>query len=256
MKDQIRRALQDQLLAMADDEFLLSHRNSEWCGHAPILEEDIAFANLALDEMGHALIWYQLHSDLAGEDRETYPDELVYRREIAGFRNVLLVEQPNGDWAFSMLRQYLFDAAETVRLRALLESEYRPIAEAAEKIQREELYHLRHTSLWVERLGLGTEESNRRMQRALDEIWPLAHQMFQPLPEEALLVEAGLVPDAAEMKDAWIAIVQPHLEVSDLSIPGAGTIRPPAARDQHSEHLREILADLHSVARAYPMESW
>ena len=127
---------------LADDELILGQRDSEWTGHAPILEEDIAFSNIAQDELGHATIWYGLLSELTGEE----PNELVFFRDFDDFRNVTLVELPNGDWAFSMLRQYLFDAFEMVRLSQLLESLYRPVAEAAAKIRMEELYHYRHTS--------------------------------------------------------------------------------------------------------------
>ena len=122
--------LADRLLALADDELILAHRNSEWAGHAPVLEEDIAFANLALDEMGHAAIWYGLREALTGESA----DRLIFFRDAGAYRNAQLVELPRGDWAFAMLRQYLFDAAESVRLPQLANSAYRPLAEAAAKI--------------------------------------------------------------------------------------------------------------------------
>src|SRR5215471_16608308 len=141
-------ALPTYLLALADDELLLGHRDSEWTGHAPILEEDIAFANLAQDEIGHAALWYGLLRNLDGSD----PDRLIFFREPGAFRNAQLVELPKGDWAFSMLRQYLFDAAESVRLPLLAVSTHRPLAEAAAKIRPEELYHLRHTQAWIQRL--------------------------------------------------------------------------------------------------------
>ncbi len=255
MRQELRRALHDQLLAMADDEMVLAHRNSEWCGHAPILEEDIAFANIALDELGHAIVWYELASALLGENQDSSPDELVYWRETTEYRNVQLVEQPNGDWASSMLRQYLFDAAESVRLERLVGSKYLPLAQAASKIQMEEFYHLRHTSAWVERLGLGTEESNTRMQRALNEIWPLAQQVFEPLAQELLLVEAGCIPAAEEIKSAWEDLVRPHLLAADLIVP-EGLQRPTPGRDQHSEHLRDLLSELQHVARGYPNAKW
>src|SRR5262249_24761260 len=152
MKPPLRDVLADYLLALADDELILGHRDSEWCGHAPILEEDIAFANLALDEIGHARVWYGLLGDLLSKDPETYPDELVYRRDASEFRCAQFVELPKGDWAFSMLRQYLFDSIEAMRLEALTESSYQPLADAAAKMRPEEMYHLRHTSAWVRRL--------------------------------------------------------------------------------------------------------
>src|SRR5436190_23237046 len=145
-----------QLLGMADDEMVLGHRDSEWCGHAPILEEDIAFANLALDELGHAIIWYQLVADLMGKDPNVLPDELAYQRPAADFQNVRMVELPKGDWAFTLMRQYLFDTYEAVMLEKMAESQYEPLAGAAAKIRKEEIYHQRHSSAWVHRLGLGT----------------------------------------------------------------------------------------------------
>ncbi len=182
--DQLRNALSAQLLAWGDDEFILGHRDSEWCGHAPILEEDIAFANIALDELGHAQTWYILLAQLLEEDVGLYPDHLVYRRQAADFRNVQLVEFPNGDWAFSMLRQYLFDQMETIRLERLRNSRHRALAEAALKLGKEEIYHRRHSRAWVQRLGGGTQESHRRTQAALETLWPAASQLFNPLASE------------------------------------------------------------------------
>ena len=173
-------ALADYLLALADDELILGHRNSEWTGHAPILEEDIAFANLAQDEIGHARLWYGLVNDLGGPE----PDRLVFFRSAAEYRNAPILELPKGDWAFSMLRQYLFDVGEAQRLPLLAGSPHRPLAEAAAKIRTEEIYHLRHTHAWIERLAQGTQESHRRVQAALDLLWPFAVQLFQPLPGE------------------------------------------------------------------------
>jgi ring-1,2-phenylacetyl-CoA epoxidase subunit PaaC len=182
--------LADYVLALADDELVLAHRNSEWTGHAPILEEDIAFANLALDEMGHAQLWYQRVQDLTGQ----IPDALVFFRQAPEFRCAQLVELPKGDWALSMLRQYLFDAAEAVRLPALAESTWPPLAETAAKIRTEEIYHYRHSAAWVRRLGLGTDESHRRMQAALEGLWAYALQLCGPLPGDAEWAEAGLIP--------------------------------------------------------------
>ncbi|MCS6911212.1 MAG: phenylacetate-CoA oxygenase subunit PaaC, partial [Anaerolineales bacterium] len=148
---EIERALAEKLLALADDELILAHRNSEWTGHAPILEEDIALANIAQDELGHAMLYYELHCALAGGT----PDRLAFFREAADFRNVQLVELPKGDWAFTMLRQYLFDAYELALLAQLTHSAHRPLAEVAAKVRNEELYHYKHTGAWVRRLGLG-----------------------------------------------------------------------------------------------------
>jgi len=237
-------ALSAQLLALADDELILGHRDSEWTGHAPILEEDIAFANIAQDEIGHASLWYGLLRDLDGHD----PDRLVFFREPAEYRNVQMVELPRGDWAFSMLRQYLFDAAEAQRLPLLAADGYRPLAETAAKILTEEIYHLRHTQAWIERLAQGTQESHRRVQAALDLLWPYALQLFQPLPGEAKLAPRQIVPEAGVVRQAWLQAVVPFLSGVGLAVPEPA--EPAAAsREAHTPHLADLLADMQSVAR-------
>jgi len=239
---------------MGDDELILGQRDSEWCGHAPILEEDIAFANLALDETGHAAIWYGLLAELDGEDLTTYPDRLIYTRPPEAYLNVQMVELPKGDWAFSMLRQFLFDATENTRLAALKGSSLPALQEAAEKIHREELYHLRHTRLWVERLSLGTEESHARMQAALDVLWPLAGQLFTPAEGELLLVQAGYLPESIGIRSAWLDQVEPFLERCLLTLPAA--VLDQFQRHEHTPHLRVLLSELQSVARMEPGAEW
>ena len=241
-----------RLLALADDELILAHRNSEWAGHAPILEEDIAFANLALDEMGHAALWYGLREALTGESA----DRLIFFRDAGGYRNVQLVELPRGDWAFSMLRQYLFDAAESVTLPQLAASSYRPLAEAAAKIATEERYHLRHTSLWLRRLGLGTAESHARLQAALDVLWPYARQLFVPLPGDVALVAAEIVPNAAALHREWEGLARPFLADCGLTLPDDALPRRDIARTEHTEHLMTLLAEMQSVARLDPAAEW
>jgi ring-1,2-phenylacetyl-CoA epoxidase subunit PaaC len=238
------QALAAQLLAMADDELILGHRGSEWTGHAPILEEDIAFSNIAQDEIGHANIWYTLLQDLTGD----VPDHLVFFRGPSEYRNVQMVELPRGDWAFSMLRQYLFDAAEAVRLARLVESHYRPLAEAAAKIRTEEIYHYRHTQAWITRLGLGTDESHQRLQTALNALWAFALQMFVPLPGEAELVEQAILPNAARVQAAWLDLVMAHLAAAGLLVPTDG-IAKVVQRSEHSPHLAPLLEDMQMVAR-------
>ncbi len=243
-------ALANRLLALADDELVLAHRNSEWTGHAPILEEDIGLANLAQDELGHATLWYELRQPLTGQT----PDQLVYFRHPEEWRNVQLTEWPRGDWAFTMLRQFLFDAYELALLTRLAESPHTGLAHTAAQIRREELYHLRHSGAWVRRLGLGTEESHRRMQAALTRLWPLSAQLFAPLPDEALLVQAGYFPPLAEVRQDWLARVTPALTAAELTPPTLGGTD--LRRDQHSPHLTELLAELQSVARADPEAEW
>ncbi|HEX9027923.1 MAG TPA: 1,2-phenylacetyl-CoA epoxidase subunit PaaC [Anaerolineales bacterium] len=251
----LESALHDQLIALADDELILGHRDSEWCGHAPILEEDIAFANLALDEFGHARVWYGLAAGLCGADKDIYPDQMVFRRETPDFRCSQMVELPNGDWAFSMLRQYFFDAAEAVRLVGLRASQYAPLADAAAKIQKEELYHYRHTHDWVERLGLGTEESHRRMQSALEQLWPYTFQVWAPLPAESLLVAAGYYPPSQSLKQEWREKVLPVLKTAQLTVPESDSQAAPS-RGEHTSYLEILVGDIQSQVRLEPEAEW
>ena len=239
-----RAALIARLSTLADDELLLSHRVAEWTGHAPILEEDIALANIAQDELGHALGWLELRRDLDGSD----PDRLAYSRDPADFCNSALTELPKGDWAFTMLRQYLYDAWEALWQDAAKASLYTPLAQAAALALREERFHFQHTALWVERLALGTPESGGRMRTALAELWPYALGLFEPLEGEAAGVAAGLLPDPAALKTRWLGLVTAHLTRCGLTPPEA----PPVPRGTHTEHLEPLLADFQRVARQHP----
>lgn len=244
-------ALAHGVLALADDELVLGHRDSEWTGHAPILEEDIAFANLALDEIGHAQLWYRLAAELLSEDPEVAPDRWVFFRGAQDFRNLRLVELPRGDWAFTLVRQYLFDAYEKVRLEAMGDAGDGRLRAVSAKIAREEAYHLRHTSAWVRRLGLGTEESRWRMQTALQAVWPHTSQMFAPLFD----AQGREIEGMAASRQAWEALVGPHLTGSGLAIPPSAETDP-AGRDVHTPHLSDLLAEMQQVARAEPEASW
>jgi ring-1,2-phenylacetyl-CoA epoxidase subunit PaaC len=250
MKQQLQDALAKKLLAMGDDELILAYRNGQWTGHAPILEEDIGLANLAQDELGHATVWYSLHEDLTGID----PDRLVYFRNVADFRNVPFVELPKGDFGLTMLRQYLFDVYEQVWLRALSQSTYTPLAEATQKIAIEEIYHLHHSSVWVRRLGLGTAESNQRMQAALDLLWGYVQGLFEMGDGEEGLVNAGIFPHLPTLKAQWLETVIPFLQAANLAIPDPVTI--PYNRTQHTDHLTDIVTEMQKVARLDPAATW
>ena len=245
------KTLRETLTSLADDELILGHRDSEWCGHAPILEEDIAFANLALDEIGHANLWLALLARLEDADPQSFADRLSFWREAADFRCAQMLELPRGDWAFSILRHYLFDAAEIERLAALSQYSYTPLAEAAAKIQTEELYHLRHTRLWVRRLGLGTSESHQRLQAALNQLWPYTSQLFELTNEPGGPV---LGVDFRQARLAWEAQVLPFLAECELSLPQGQPLA--LDRQQHSQHLAVMLAEMQSVARLDPQAEW
>lgn len=241
-------ALLARLTALADDELLLSHRLAEWTGHAPILEEDIALANIAQDELGHAIAWLELRRGLDGSS----PESLAYQRDPADFSNAPLTEFPKGDWAFSMVRQYLFDAWEALWQDDARASRYAPLAAAAALALREERFHLEHTALWVERLALGTPESTRRTQAALDELWPYALGLFEPLDGERPAIETGLLPDPALVRARWLPLVTRHLSGVGLKLPEAA----PVPRGAHTEHRTPLLAQFQRVARLQPEAAW
>jgi ring-1,2-phenylacetyl-CoA epoxidase subunit PaaC len=254
MDNEVGSPLYNYLIGLADDELVLGHRDSEWCGLAPILEEDIAFANLALDEIGHASLWYNLAARLSGQDPTTYPDQLIFTRHPEGYRNIQMVELPVGDWAHSILRQYLFDAYELVHRTALMQSSYAPAAEIAAKIRTEEIYHIRHSSAWVQRLGKGTVESRRRMQAALDELWPYTRQLFQPINGEERLVASGYVPVSSQLQAVWADKVVTFLQECTLELP----VAPPLQldREEHTAHLKVMLSEMQSVARLEREARW
>lgn len=250
LTDAQRGALLVKLTALADDELVLAHRDGEWTGHAPILEEDIALANISQDELGHAVLYLTLAQQLGGDD----PDRVAYWRGPDEYRCARLVELPRGDWAQTMLRQYLYDAYETLWLDAAQHSTHAPLAEVAAKAVREEKFHLQHTALWVERLALGTEESRRRTQAALALLWPHAAQLFQPLAGEGDLAQAGIVPEPAAVHARWHELVTRHLQDRcALTLPAdARTSSDTAGRDAHTEHLAPLLREMQGVARQYP----
>ena len=250
----VKAALVERLTALADDELVLGHRDAEWTGHAPILEEDIAIANVAQDEIGHAVLWYGLVQELTGED----PDRLAFFRAADEFRSSALVEQPRGDWAFTMLRQYLFDTYEAELLPRLMRSAYTPVSEVAAKANREELFHLRHSALWVERLAFGTDESKQRLQAAMDELWALVPQLLEPLPGDALLAAEGIYPDPTELADAVLTRLKAELRQLELTLPALPEPPTTNTRTERAEGaLAALLAEMQSVARADPAaESW
>ena len=244
MNDQ---SLISQVLSFADDELLLGHRDSEWTGHAPLLEEDIAFSNIAQDELGHALIWYTiLHEQL----NQPAPDQLAFWRTANDFRNAVFVELPKGDWAFTIVRQYLFDMYELIRNEALAHCGYAPIEDAVAKIGREEVYHRLHSQGWVSRLGGATEESHRRMQTAVDQLWPHTLGLFEPI-ESAPDYSATL----PHLQTTWLERVTPVLTQATLAIPSGVAPAYGGRSGQHTSHLINLLDDLQQVAHTESPET-
>jgi ring-1,2-phenylacetyl-CoA epoxidase subunit PaaC len=207
-------------LRLGDNCLILGHRVSEWCGHSPVLEEDIALANVALDLIGQAQLWLGLAGELEGKGRSA--DDLAFLRDAGGFRNLLLVEQPNGDFGRTLVRQYLFDAWHHHLLAGLATSAEPRIAEIAEKASKEVAYHLNRSRDLVVRLGDGTEESHRRIQRSVDDLWFYTGELFLADPVDEAMAAAGLAPDLAAVRALWDAEVADTLkQFLQRAYPGA-----------------------------------
>jgi ring-1,2-phenylacetyl-CoA epoxidase subunit PaaC len=244
----------EYVLGLADDALVLGHRLSEWSGAAPMLEEDIALSNLALDLIGQARLLYAYAGEVEGEGRDE--DALAYRRDEQAFRNVLLVEQPNGDFAFTMVRQLLYAAFKHPFYAALQGSQDRRLAEIAGKAVKEMAYHVRHAGEWVIRLGDGTEESHRRAAAALDELWMYTGELLETDAGMQALVRAGIAADPASLQPAWDATVARVLAEATLSRPADGWMQTGGRRGRHSEHLGHLLAEMQVLHRAHPGVVW
>lgn len=242
-------------LALADDALVLGHRLSEWSSHGPTLEEDIALSNLGLDMLGQARLFYQLAGRIEGRGRDE--DQLAYFRDAGDFRNVLLVEQPRGDFAFTMARQLAMTAMLWPYYRALARSAEPALAEIAAKAEKEMAYHVRHCSEWVIRLGDGTAESRRRMVEGLERVWPLTGELFAMDEAEQRLAAARIVPDRASLRSEWDDTLAHVLAEATLAVPTAPQVSRPGGRSgPHTVHLAAMLAEMQSLARAHPGVTW
>lgn len=244
-------ALKALLFRLADDEVIIGHRNTEWTGHGPILEADIAFSSMAQDELGHAQVYYSLLHELGEAD----PDRLAFMREAGDFRCAQLVELPRGDWAFSVARQFLYDAAESVRLAALAQSAYAPLAQAARKFVGEEKYHLLHGKTWITQLGQATAESRARLQAAFDVAYPYALGLFETTEVDEAIVADGLQKPEAEIQADWLAHITPILQEAGLTLPNVAPIEG-GRRGEHTKHLAALLNDMQLVFRSDPEATW
>ncbi|MEM9048708.1 MAG: 1,2-phenylacetyl-CoA epoxidase subunit PaaC [Pseudomonadota bacterium] len=247
-------ALFEGLLRLGDSTLILGHRVSEWCGHAPALEEDIALANTALDLIGQTQLWLGLAAEIEGKGRTA--DDLAYLREAWEFRNLLLVEQPNGDFGVTIMRQFLFDAWYGPLLTRLADSAEPRLAEIAAKAAKEVAYHLERSTELVIGLGDGTEESHARMQAALDQLWPYAGEMCASDAVDAMLAEAGIAPDPAALRPAWEARLADVMGKARLTIPQSRFAHQGGRTGTHTEHLGYILATMQWLQRAHPGATW
>ena len=243
------------LLRMGDNTLVLGHRVSEWCGHAPVLEEDIALANTALDLIGQTQLWLGYAAEVQGEGKTA--DDLAFLRDAWDMRNVLLVELPNGDFGQTLMRQFLFDAWNSVMLGRLMSSSDQTVREIAEKASKETAYHVERSADTVVGLGDGTEESHARMQAALDYLWPYVGEMFQSDDVDAAMVAAGIAPDPASLRGEYDALVGRVLADATLTIPG-GSYEHKGGRTgaMHTEHLGHLLCSMQWLQRAYPGCQW
>ncbi|UWR02322.1 phenylacetate-CoA oxygenase subunit PaaC [Ruegeria conchae] len=242
------------LLRMGDNTLILGHRVSEWCGHAPVLEEDIALANTALDLIGQTQMWLGLAGQIDGGKSA---DDLAFLRDAWDFRNVLLVEVPNGDFGRTLMRQFLFDAWHSIMLGRLMKSSDERVAAIAAKASKEVTYHLERSGDTVVGLGDGTEESHTRMQEALDYLWPYVGEMFASDDVDAEMVAAGIAPNPASLRAEYDALIMRVLSEATLTIPESRFAHK-GGRDgrMHTEHLGHLLTQMQWLQRAYPGAAW
>ncbi|SFE17887.1 ring-1,2-phenylacetyl-CoA epoxidase subunit PaaC [Sulfitobacter brevis] len=245
----------EYLCRMGDNALVLGHRVSEWCGVAPVLEEDIALANVALDLIGQTQLWLGLAAEVEGKGRDA--DNLAFHRDVWDFRNLLLVEQPNGDFGRTMMRQFLFDGWHLAQLQALMDSSNDQIAAIAEKSAKEVTYHLERSSDTVIGLGDGTEESHRRMQSAVDRLWPYVGEMFLSDDVDQEMMAHGIAPDPASLRAGYDTLVADVLAAATLKRPEDDFAHKGGKTGvRHTEHLGHMLTQMQWLQRSYPDATW
>ena len=241
-------------LRRADDALILGHRLSEWCGHAPILEEDMALSNIALDLLGQARELYSYAAKVEGRDNDE--DKFAYLRDVRQYRNLLLLEQPNGDFARTMVRQFFYSAFADLYWRAMMKSADATLAAVAAKSEKESAYHLRHASEWIIRLGDGTGESHVRAQTAIDDLWAFTGEMFCCDASERALIDAGIAVDPASLRPQWLKTVSSVVGEATLALPSNDWMQQGGRSGRHSEHLGHLLSELQSMQRTFPGATW
>lgn len=242
------------LLRLGDDSLILGHRMSEWCGKGPILEEDIAMTNISLDLIGQATSILEYAGKVENKGRDQ--DKLAFLRFEREYQNMLLVEQPNGDFGMTIMRQFLFDAYRKPLFELLQQSADKQLSAIAEKSLKETKYHLKHSSEWVIRLGDGTEESHNRIQDSLDHLYRYAAELFYEDECEQTLVKEEIIPSLAPLKSVWKQTVDDVLEQATLTAPTNGWEQVGGRKGLHSEHLGFLLAEMQYMQRAYPNMEW
>lgn len=244
----------EYLLRHGDDRLVLGHRNAEWCGHGPILEEDIAISNIALDLTGEAQLLLELAGTVEGVGRDA--DQLAYWRDENQFRNLQLLELPRGDFAFTMVRQFLFSAWSHFLLEGLSQSRHEDLKGIAAKAAKENRYHLRHAGEWVVRLGDGTDESQARAQAALDQAWPWTAEFFLADDIDRQVAAEGLGVDPSGLKASWDSVVTDVIRRARLTVPTVPMRMAGGRKGRHTEYLGHMLAEMQIVARSHPGATW
>jgi ring-1,2-phenylacetyl-CoA epoxidase subunit PaaC len=248
----------DYLLRFADSDLVLAQRLGEWTGHGPVLEEDIALTNVGLDLLGQARLWFAY----AGEVEARFSpsgrteDQLAFLRDSAEFRNLLLVEQPNGSYADTMARQFYYDVWHRLLLVALSRSRDARVAEIAAKAGKEVAYHVERSADWVIRLGDGTDESHERMQTAIDDLWSYTGELFETDDTDRTLIDEGIACDTALLAGPWQEQVRAVLSEATLVMPTAPAFQRGGREGRHTEHLGHLLATMQWLQRAYPGAQW
>lgn len=247
-------ALKELLYKIADDQLILGHRNSEWTGFGPLLEEDIAFSSMAQDKIGHSLAIYTMLHELGEGD----PDTIAFTRNAKDFRNCQLVELPNGEYDFSIIRHFLFDTAEALRFEYLKNSSFKPLAELAAKINGELRYHTMHANYWVKKLGTATEESKARMQQSLNQLLPYAVGMFEKSELDDEIIKESIFVGEDEFKGRWKNKITEIISGTELFLSDWATIKPieGGRSGQHTEHLQPLLDEMGEVFRTDPKTEW
>jgi ring-1,2-phenylacetyl-CoA epoxidase subunit PaaC len=250
----LKDSLKEYCLRLGDTSLILGHRLSEWCGHGPILEEDIALANMGLDLLGQARILLTYAGEVEGKNRDE--DSLAFHRDEREFRNLLLVEQPNGDYGQTIMRQFLFSAYAFYFYSELKDSKDKMLSAFAEKSLKEVTYHLRHSSSMVIRLGDGTEESHTRMVNAVNELWMFTGDMFDMDEVDSELIKTGVAVDLKKIFPLWKNKVEEVFKEATLEIPENIFMQSGSRKGIHTEHLGYILAEMQALPRMYPDAKW
>ncbi len=241
-------------LRRADDALILGHRLSEWCGHAPMLEEDMALANMGLDLLGQARELYSYAAKVEGKGNDE--DRFAYLRDVRQYRNLLLLEQPNGDFAHTMVRQFFYAGFADLYWRAMMKSSDSTLAAIAAKSEKESAYHVRHSSEWIVRLGDGTDESYARAQEAIDDLWAYTGEMFQADDSERELIDRGIAVDPATLHAPWFKTISNVVNEATLTLPKGDWMQQGGRSGRHSEHLGHLLSELQSMQRTFPGVTW